>query len=492
MQYLYEEQYYVDRYDLATIKECLEIVEMFQKVYDKSLTTEELKDITKQKKYQDINHMLYWYLFPVKTEEYKRKQETIQKWMQNDRLEQEKYDQTLPPPGVYCPKCKICMAVSSKFLENYMDEPLRVLFFFDCPSCKKRRAIYEDGTEHLSKPDLCPKCKKEVKVTHKKKGNVITWKTTCASCGFVEKKIDDFDKMRAEREKKEQEEKALLQKYRQQFCFSDEEGKKAIENSEAMVYAQEVFEEEKEKYAGTAFQQTIHVKKLSIVELEKLLTELFEKNSYVKLVLDRPEIGQFVLVPFTAQDAAPTRSANTSTINLQTTIKGALDGTNWRLVNNSIDYRLGYVSGKLKGYEREEDILELYEKKKEQKPTAFDNEKRMKYGGNNWVQIARITGKYAGIEAVRKKRLENEPDGFFLEATEGSYTCGICGDSAYGNDMWWNLDGMRCRDCWRNIQEGVIPPLPLEKENVWIHDWELKHNYDIHPATARKLRKQAY
>ena len=75
-----------------------------------------------------------------------------------------------------------------------MDKPLRVLFFFECPSCKKRKGIYENGEEHISKPDLCPKCSKEIKITHSKKGEVITWITICSSCGFSETKVDDFEK----------------------------------------------------------------------------------------------------------------------------------------------------------------------------------------------------------------------------------------------------------------------------------------------------------
>jgi len=46
MNYLQDEQNYVDRYDLHTIGECLDTVKMFQEVYQKSLTSEDLKDIS--------------------------------------------------------------------------------------------------------------------------------------------------------------------------------------------------------------------------------------------------------------------------------------------------------------------------------------------------------------------------------------------------------------------------------------------------------------
>jgi hypothetical protein len=489
MQYLYEEQYYIDRYDLSTIKACLDVVKMFQEVYDKSLTAEEMKSIPKHEKYKGAYQMCYWHLVMIKAQEYKKKNETIQKWMETDKVEQEKYDLT-PAPSTYCSDCKVRMKSTMKHLENYMDESLRVLFFFECPTCKKRKGVYEDGEERVSKPDLCPKCNKEAKVTHTRKGDILTWKTTCSACGFKEKTVDDFAKMKEEREKREQEEKDLLQKHRKEFCLSDEEGKKHIEIMGAMEYANEAFEEEKQKYDHTSYQQAIQVKKLSIVELEKLLSELLEKSKYIKLSFDKPEIGQFVIVPFTVQDADASRKKDTSSFDLQKLIKDTLEGTNWRLVNNDTIYRLGYLSGNLKGYEHEEDLIKLYGKK-EQKPKEDKFEKERQYGSNNWVQIARITGKHAGIEAMRKRRLEKEPEGFFLEENrDGYYTCFICRDSYYGNEIWWNLDGLRCKDCWRNTKEGVIPRLSSDKDDMWVHKWQLERNHGVRASSAKKLRKE--
>src|SRR5690606_22422525 len=96
-----------------------------------------------------------------------------------------------------------------------------------------------------------------------------------------------------------------------------------------------------------------------------------------------------------------------SSNNLQKILKEALEGTNWRLVSNSLSYRLGYVSGQLKGYEREEDILEILGKKKEQKVKEV-SELRKKYEYDPLVSLARMIGQHEGIEDVRKKRLEDE------------------------------------------------------------------------------------
>lgn len=105
MQYLHEEQYYVDRYDLSTIKECLKVVEMFQDIYHKSLNSKDFKDMSEQDKYSDTTKIMYWHLWFIQAQEYKHKRETIQKWMKEDKLKQDKQDNTSAPQGVLCPLC---------------------------------------------------------------------------------------------------------------------------------------------------------------------------------------------------------------------------------------------------------------------------------------------------------------------------------------------------------------------------------------------------
>lgn len=40
-------------------------------------------------------------------------------------------------------------------------------------------------------------------------------------------------------------------------------------------------------------------------------------------------------------------------------IQGTLAATNWRLMSEGVTYRLGYLQGRLKAYETEEDLLNL-------------------------------------------------------------------------------------------------------------------------------------
>ena len=113
----------------------------------------------------------------------------------------------------------------------------------------------------------------------------------------------------------------------------------------------------------------------------------------------------------------------------------------------------------------------------------------MKYAHHAWVRLAKLSAEMQSIENVRTQKLEKEPDGFFLEASEGPYDCCICRESIPGNKIWWKPDGLRCADCWRSIQEGIIPALVWESDGVYIHDWRIKSDYQVHPSTRRKLER---
>jgi hypothetical protein len=49
---------------------------------------------------------------------------------------------------------------------------------------------------------------------------------------------------------------------------------------------------------------------------------------------------------------------------LKKVLKESLKETNWRLMTDGVDYRLGMLSGRLRAYEREEDLLGLVSQKK--------------------------------------------------------------------------------------------------------------------------------
>ncbi len=112
-KYLHDEQHYIDRYDLSTIRKCFKVIDMFQDFYKKSLTSEEMKNISKNDNYSDTTKIMYWHLWFIQAQEYKNKKETIKKWMDKDKLKQDKQDYTPVPQGIRCPLCKSSMYFNS-------------------------------------------------------------------------------------------------------------------------------------------------------------------------------------------------------------------------------------------------------------------------------------------------------------------------------------------------------------------------------------------
>jgi hypothetical protein len=135
-----------------------------------------------------------------------------------------------------------------------------------------------------------------------------------------------------------------------------------------------------------------------------------------------------------------------------------------------------------------QEYKEIFEKKYKQKLT--DSEARDQ--AERLAGFFKIIYDQALIEHRRKLRLKKDKvRGFYLDATEGPYTCAVCKENYPGNNIWWNTKGLRCRDCWRNIKDKVIPSLTYDNDDkVWIKEWQLQTDYSLHPATRGKLRRQ--
>lgn len=487
MQYLQDKQYYEDRYDLLTIELCLDKIEFINKVARDSLKSPDIQNTPIKEINKGWDQVLHEQLLNIKLHRYKQRETEINEWMGKDKQKQDKYDNT-PAPAIKCTTCKKLMMVKLKTLDWHDTKPQKILFFFECHLCKKRKHVWEDGKEWIHEPDLCPKCKSELKHSYKRKGHIVTITIKCTSCSYKDVEVDDYKKDEEERLQKKQKEKELLEKYRSEFCLSKERGDELLDGLEQLKFMNEVYEYELQKYQDPVYEKTFNIKRLTIIELEKLLNKKLVKYKFKKLAFDKPEITRFVIVPFSVQDNDTNRSNKDSTKELEKIIKEALEITNWRLTPDGTLYRLGYISGLLKGYERDEDLHELFGKKKEEPKAELDPEKLLKY--SNSAEIARLLAEMEITERLRKKRLEKEPEGFFLEDRESGYSCKLCSRGLRGSESWWNLDGIQCADCRRNVKEGIIPAEIINNHDLWIASWQFKSEFGLHSATISKMKRK--
>ncbi len=356
MKYLKSKKYYQDLYDLFTIKECLRLEKQFSQP---SKTTKKVKASEKDKlRARFMVRNLFFY--HTKGDRYKKKAETIDKWIEANRLRDEKLENTHYSREIYCDHCDQQLELETKHLHDIDINKLRVLFFFKCSECNKKRAIYENG-EEFEYDRTCPECKKgEIKSKYSRKGKVITTIDSCSDCDYKEKEIMDLDKNKLERKQREKFDKELLIKFRNEYCLSKKEGQKYIGEIERLKALKSLIDEQQKKQADPRYHKAKKLKKTTVVQLEKALKKTLEKEKYINLQLDKPEIGVQVVIPFTVQDAKNKREEYNSRQQLKKLIKTTLKKTNWRLMSEGVNYRLGYLSGRLKGYEREEDLVNLF------------------------------------------------------------------------------------------------------------------------------------
>lgn len=345
---LKDEQYYIDLYDQHTVDECYRLLQKFFYAHMSDEIKSKHSIETQIEQFQKIVGIT---LNCFCGERYINKAKTIQEWMDKDHRLDEFLESTQPSKGVLCNKCASPMNCTNKHLYGINDE--KVLFFFRCYKCSKSKAFFDTGKEFKT-TYTCPKCGEIAKVTYTRKKNKITAKYKCLHCGLTEKSVLALDKGTDEIH----DEDFLAAK--KQFCLSKEEGDKYIDGKRRLIHATDRFKEIKEQEKQKDLYDTVtKVKKLNIAELEKQLLPALEKEGYKSLELLKPELGRIIVIEFTVQDATSGIHEHTRRMTLKKTINKALMETNWKLGEGGISYRLGIISGRLRGFEFEEDIAEL-------------------------------------------------------------------------------------------------------------------------------------
>jgi hypothetical protein len=251
------------------------------------------------------------------------------------------------------------MELNIKDLYDFTDEPLRVLFFFECPHCHKRRGIFDDGKEYESKPRKCPKCGDELDLKYQKKDNVSTFTEKCQSCDYKIVDKTDFKVWDEQQRKRQERQEYLLKTFRKEFCMSQAEGDRYITDQAQTMYFMNQDKERKTKEADPRYQQAKNLKKLKVVELQKIVQEVTTANGFNQLNFGVPEIDKQVIISFNVQETKLERKEYDACRDLRRGLTKALEDTNWRLMSEGISGKLGILYGKLKGYEGEDDLISI-------------------------------------------------------------------------------------------------------------------------------------
>lgn len=358
-KYLKPKQYYIDNYDLKTIEDCLHYARSLHKEFPKFLKLKDKEKITEKEIKEDFLKMLNLVIVTMKTTRFEHKEKKIDEWMEKDKERQDKFDNT-EPLEIYCDDCEILMEPMHKSLWEEKDY-LRISFIYNCPKCDKRKAYYDDGEEYESKPTLCEKCGSKIDIDLKidDKKDTTTWTYKCTGCDYKKVDVEGHKKWETDRKAEEKRQKDLLTKFRKDFVFTEEEGRECLRGFETMKQIGEDYRKMKEKEKDPAYKKAKKLKQVKVVEINKMLKEALNKEGYIELQFEKPDMGRYVAVPFTVQDEKAEREEYDSKKHLKKIINTTLEKTNWRLMSDGVSYRVGYLSGRLRCYETEDELMKI-------------------------------------------------------------------------------------------------------------------------------------
>lgn len=362
-KYLKDESYYDELYDHFTIEECRRW-EDEKKLDDLlSLKDEDPKKAAIRREYF-AKVVIPLSLYFMKGERYKNKSKTVREWADLDKARDEKAENAVEPASIRCLGCSSFMNCTMRDLHIDIDDKNdRVLFFFECPECHKKRAYWENGEEWNLHPNPCPKCRADMDSASNRKDDRVTTVYTCSDCHY--KEIDAWSLGK----KEENPIDPNFEADRKKYCISAKEGGEYMSWSANGDRLMAMIKDKKEN--EDIYNAVSKIKKLKIAELQSFFNPFVEKAGYIKLEFDKPEMDKSITIGFSLQDNISNRTEYDSIHELQRLIRKTLNGTNWRLISDGISYRLGFLSSRLRGYEHEEDLIELLKtlKEKNNKPS---------------------------------------------------------------------------------------------------------------------------
>lgn len=355
--HLKERAYYKNLYDRQTVEEARRSI----KYYD-NFQAEIKKKLPKGETIEKPGNALLLNVFYLQTlgnellDRYENRDTRIADWIARDEAK----DQQLANARLQNePRCQHCgdegLRIIDKSLlyrerENRYGDPELVLFTLRCPHCDKNSAYWEDGNAWEIKPTLCPKCQSEMTHKTRRGKNALTFTYTCPSCQHRFKEKMDLSV-------KEEAPDPDFETDRAHYCLHDETFRHHLFEirrglNEMAALGKEWKEKEDNKHIYDAMKE---MRKPKIAELTPILQPVLEKAGYIDFSLDKPEIGKDVYIGFSCLDTLSDRNDYESKKTLDKIVKKTLEDTNWRLMSDGISYRLGYLNGRVRAYEREDE-----------------------------------------------------------------------------------------------------------------------------------------
>jgi hypothetical protein len=242
-------------------------------------------------------------------------------------------------------------------LDHYSDEDLRMMYLYKC-KCGEKRGLYSDGEPYIFKLDYCPKCNKGWDRKHIKTKDKIVTKSLCASCGYKEEDTLDPN-IKEDIDPNFEEDRA-------KYCMTKEEGEQ-YRQQKALLPDLRKWNEEVEQRAKDKkyYEKARTLKSLTIAELSDLLADGLVEKEFRGLTITNTEITRDLIVSFSLQDTKKGRAEYDSRAALKKAIIELIKDTNWKLMSDGISYKLGLLTGRLRGIDEEKEIIKMLKNNKD-------------------------------------------------------------------------------------------------------------------------------
>ena len=240
VNHLKDRQEYEDHYDQHTVE--------IARWYEEQAAKREDQDGNKIP--ERVNNMVTRFLLYHYTgERWKNRDETINKWMEDDRSSDKVYENTAIPDNVCCFMCDVAMEFLHKSLNHDFEKKGKSMeFFFSCEDCEVGLKIKEGKRERII-PWMCPNCKRRMKQEKKRAGEKLWWKDSCDFCDYEKSGEMDLS-IKQEEEPKPKPTKEEVKRFREdrlRFCLTDKEGHSYLEGLRNMKELGELMDRMKAK-----------------------------------------------------------------------------------------------------------------------------------------------------------------------------------------------------------------------------------------------------
>ncbi len=361
IHHLKDISYYEDLYDRLTVDRCRRseatVIKAYNNAKQRDLSEIDPEVEDPQFELYKVFGLAHWFATEwVAGECWEERQATINEWMERDKIRD---DQIESAQLKHTPLCKHChsskLRVISKDLMQRLDDKEEALFLFECLDCQKRTAMWHDGRPWEKRKTPCPDCNSAMEDSDRRGGEECIITTyTCPSCKHSYEDALDL---------KEEPKKAPdpdYEKDKARFCFDDKRGQEFLKAKQQTIQATELMREMKERVDNKdLYDKVANIQKPTVHEVEQRLIKTTEAKGYAKFSLDNPTDDRYSAAAFSVRDAKSDRGKDESVSTLEKLIKHELKDSNWRLMSDGVNYRVGMLTGRLRIYEAEEDLIKL-------------------------------------------------------------------------------------------------------------------------------------